>query len=180
LTKNVKRMAIQVSWGVQLNKALSDFGRDLKSWFVTSIGFILLEVVEVGGGTTGLFTSLADFTQRTRELEKERRSMFRPYVFMPYIGSILTIISTVLIVSLMTTQLNSLTSGNSGIVTVNTADSKVLTDVMLMAAVFQGWVMGMVGGKMAEWSLGAGYKHATIIASICLVTAYALITYVKF
>lgn len=180
LSKNVRRMAIQVSWGVQLSKVLSDFGKDLKSWFVTSIGFILLEVVEVGGGTTGLFNSLADFTQRTRELEKERKSMFRPYVFMPYIGSILTIISTVLIVSLMTTQLNSLSSGQSGIVTVNNSDSKTLTDVMLMAAVFQGWVMGMVGGKMAEWSLGAGYKHATIIALICLVTAYALITYVKF
>lgn len=180
LTKSIKRMAIQISWGVQLTKVLSDFGKDLKSWFVTSIAFILLEVVEVGGGTTGLFNSLADFTQRTRELEKERRSMFRPYVFMPYIGSILTIISTVLIVSLMTTQLNSLSSGQSGIVTVNNSDSKTLTDVMLMAAVFQGWVMGMVGGKMAEWSLGAGYKHATIIALICLVTAYVLITYVKF
>jgi archaeal flagellar protein FlaJ len=180
LTKNIQRMATQVSWGVPLSKILSDFGKDLKSWFVTSIGFILLEVVEVGGGTTGLFTSLADFTQRTRELEKERRSMFRPYVFMPYIGAVLTVVSTVLIVSLMTTQLNSLTGGASGIVTVKNTDSKALTDVMLMGAVFQGWIMGIVGGKMAEWSLGAGYKHATILAVLCLVTAHLLLTYVKF
>jgi len=54
-----------------LPKVLKDFGKDVNSWFVSSIGFILLEVVEIGGGTTGLFTSLADFTQRSRELEKE-------------------------------------------------------------------------------------------------------------
>jgi flagellar protein FlaJ len=180
LSKNVKRMATQVSWGVPLAKVLSDFGKDVNSWFVSSIGFILLEVVEIGGGTTGLFTSLADFTQRSRELEKERKSMFRPYIFMPYIGAVLTIASTVLIITLMTTQLNSLAANGTGIVTVRISDTKALTDVMLMAAVFQGWLMGIVGGKMAEWSIGAGYKHATALAVICLVTAYVIITYVKF
>jgi archaeal flagellar protein FlaJ len=180
LSTNVKRMATQVSWGVPLNKVLKDFGKDVNSWFVSSIGFILLEVVEVGGGTTGLFTALADFTQRTRELEKERRSMFRPYIFMPYIGAVLTIASTVLIITLMTTQLNSLAANGSGIVTVRVEDTKMLTDVMLMAAVLQGWLMGIVGGKMAEWSVGAGYKHATALAVICVVTAYLISNFVKF
>jgi flagellar protein FlaJ len=180
LSKNVKRMATQVSWGVPLNKVLKDFGKDVNSWFVSSIGFILLEVVEVGGGTTGLFTALADFTQRTKELEKERRSMFRPYIFMPYIGAVLTIASTVLIITLMTTQLNSLAANGSGIVTVRVEDTKMLTDVMLMAAVLQGWLMGIVGGKMAEWSVGAGYKHATALAVICVVTAYLISNFVKF
>jgi flagellar protein FlaJ len=179
LSSHVKRMATQVSWGVPLNKVLRDFGKDVNSWFVSSIGFILLEVVEVGGGTTGLFTALADFTQRTRELEKERKSMFRPYIFMPYIGAILTIASTVLIITLMTTQLNSLASNGSGIVTVRVEDTRTLTDVMLMAAVLQGWLMGIVGGKMAEWSVGAGYKHATALAIICVLTAYVIANYVK-
>ena len=106
--------------------------------------------------------------------------MFRPYIFMPYIGAVLTIASTVLIITLMTTQLNSLASNGTGIVTVRVADTEALTEVMLMAAVFQGWLMGIVGGKMAEWSIGAGYKHATALAIICLVTAYVISTYVKF
>jgi len=179
LSKYVQRMASQVSWGVPLNKVLQDFGKDLNSWFVVSIGFILLEVVEVGGGTVGLFGSLAEFTQRTKELEKERRTMFRPYVFMPYIGAILTVASTVFIITMMTTQLASLASkAGSSIVTVN-ADPKALTDVMLVAAIFQGWLMGIVGGKMAEWSIGAGYKHATILAAVCMITAYFIMSFVK-
>jgi len=180
LTKYVRRMATQVSWGVPLNKVLADFGKDLKSWYVRSIGFILLEVVEVGGGTVGLFGSLADFAQKTKELEKERRSMFRPYIFLPYIGAILTVATTVLIITMLTTQLAALTAQAAGtsIVKVNT-DPKELTEIMLLAAVFQGWMMGIVGGKMAEWSIGAGYKHATALAVISLITAYFIATFVR-
>jgi archaeal flagellar protein FlaJ len=180
LSKYVQRMATQVSWGVPLGKVLSDFGKDLKSWYVKSIGFILLEVVEVGGGTVGLFGSLAEFSQKTKELDKERRSMFRPYIFLPYIGAILTVATTVLIITMLTTQLAALTAQANGtsIVQVNT-DPQVLTEIMLMAAVFQGWMMGIVGGKMAEWSIGAGYKHATALAVICLITAYFVATFVK-
>ena len=131
------------------------------------------KVVEIGGGTTTLFNSLADFTQRTRELEKERRTLFRPYIFLPYIGAVLTIASTVLIVSMMNTQLASIASGGTGIVQVQT-DTRTLSDVMLTAAVFQGWLMGMVGGKMAEWSIGSGYKHASILVVVCLLTVYLI------
>jgi flagellar protein FlaJ len=180
LTKYVQRMATQLSWGVPLHKVLSDFGKDLRSWYVKSIGFILLEVVEVGGGTVGLFGSLAEFSQKTKELDKERRSLFRPYIFLPYIGAVLTVATTVLIITMLTTQLTALTAGSdgTGIVQINT-DPKVLTDVMLLAAVFQSWMMGIVGGKMAEWSVGAGYKHATALAAISLITAYFIATYVK-
>ena len=113
-------------------------------------------------------------------LEKERKSMFRPYLFMPYIGALLTVISTVLIISMMNNQLHNLTSKVSGtfIVAIN-PDTSTLTNVMLIAAIFQGWLMGIVGGKMAEWSIGAGYKHATILVLICLVAAYVIPTFVK-
>jgi flagellar protein FlaJ len=173
LSKYVKRMASQVSWGVPLNKVLKDFGKDLHSWFVVSIGFILLEVVEVGGGTTGLFNSLADFTQRSRDLEKERKSMFRPYIFLPYIGAVLTIASTVLIITMMTSQLAALAPESTGIVKIN-KDTGMLMEVMMTAAIFQGWLMGLVGGKMSEWSIGAGYKHASALVAICLATVYLI------
>jgi len=178
LTTQINRMSTQLSWGVPLSKVLEDLGKGVNSWFVSAVGFILLEVVEVGGGTAGLFNSMADFTQRSRELEKERTTLFRPYIFMPYIGAVLTVASTVLIISLLTSQLSTLASQGTGIVSVRT-DTKTLTEVMLMAAIFQGWMMGIVGGKMAEQSLGAGYKHATLLAVISMITVYVVTNYIK-
>ncbi|MFQ5941302.1 MAG: type II secretion system F family protein [Nitrososphaerales archaeon] len=179
LSKSVQRMANQVSWGVPLSKVMQDFGKDVKSWFVKSIGFILLEVVEIGGGTVTLFTSLGDFTQRSKELEKERKSMFRPYIFIPYFGAILTIVATVMIIFMMTEQISTLTEGQgTGIVSVAT-DVDDLTDAMFMAVLFQAWMMGLVAGKMGEWSLAAGYKHATALAVIGVLTIYMLLYFVK-
>jgi flagellar protein FlaJ len=179
LSKYIQRMASQVSWGVPLSKVLKDFGDGLHSWFVTSIGFILLEVVEVGGATTGLFNSLAEFTQKTRDLEKERRSLFKPYIFMPYIGAILTIISTVLIINMVSTQLTKIggTTG-TGVVHVN-ADTSTLSNIMMMATMFQSWTMGIVAGKMGEWSVAAGYKHASALASIGLITIFVFTNFIK-
>jgi flagellar protein FlaJ len=178
LSKYVRRMATQVSWGVPLSKVLNDFGKDLNSWYVRSIGFILVEVVEVGGGTVGLFGSLAEFTQKTKELDKERKSMFRPYVFMPYIGAILMVATTVFIISMMSSQISDLASrgGGTSIIQVN-SNPEELIEVMLLAAIFQGWTMGLVGGKMGEWSIGAGYKHATILAVISMLTVYGIMTF---
>ncbi|MFQ5970334.1 MAG: type II secretion system F family protein [Nitrososphaerales archaeon] len=178
LSKSVKRMANQVSWGVPLTKVMQDFGKDVKSWFVKSIGFIMLEVVEIGGGTVALFSSLADFTQRTKELEKERKSMFKPYIFIPYFGAILTIVAVVMIINMMTGEIASL-AGETGTGIVRlTTDIEALTETMFMAVIFQAWMMGLVAGKMGEWSLAAGYKHASALAIIGLLTIYAILAFV--
>jgi len=180
LSKSVQRMANQVSWGVPLTKVMADFGKEVKSWFVRSIGFIMLEVVEIGGGTASMFTSLADFTQRSKELEKERKVMFRSYIFIPYFGAILTIVSTVMIINLMTGQIQELAGQTgTGIVSIAT-DVESLTETMFLAVIFQAWIMGIVAGKMGEWSIAAGYKHATALALIGVITIYLIQVFVNF
>jgi flagellar protein FlaJ len=179
LSKSVRRMANQVSWGVPLTKVMADFGKDMRSWFVKSIGFIMLEVVEIGGGTSSMFGSLADFTQRSKELEKERKTMFRSYIFIPYFGAILTIVSTVIIIHMMTGQITSLAGQTgTGIVSLAT-DVEGLKEAMFMAVIFQAWMMGIVAGKMGEWSVAAGYKHATALALIGVLTIYAIQMFVS-
>jgi flagellar protein FlaJ len=125
---------------------------------------------------TAVFLTVTILLQ-TALLEKERKSMFKPYIFLPYIGAVLTIASTVLIITMMTTQLAAIAPKGTSIVQVNT-DTGMLMDVMINAAIFQGWLMGLVGGKMAEGSLGAGYKHAAALAAICLLTVFMITAFV--
>ncbi len=179
LSKSIKRMSNQLSWGVPLSKVMGDLGKDVKSWFVRSIGFLMLEVIEIGGGTAGMFNSLAEFAQRSKELEKERKSMFRPYIFIPYFGAILTIVSTVVIMYMLTNQISSLTQGTGTGIVLITADISQLTNVMFMATIFQAWTMGLVAGKMGEWSVAAGFKHATALSLIGLLTIYMILSFYK-
>ena len=170
LSRSIKRMANQLSWGVPLSKVMQDFGKDVNSWF------IMLEVVETGGGTTMLFNNLAEFAQKSKELERERRSMFRPYIFLPYFGAILTIVSTVVIINMITGQISSLTEQTNTNITLFTTNTTAVREIMLTATIFQAWTMGLVAGKMGEWSLAAGYKHATILALAGIITIYMVET----
>ena len=63
--------------------------------------FLLLEVVDVGGGSPKLFIGLAEFTERMNRINKERRSQVRTYLIVPYIGAVLIIITTALMVYLL-------------------------------------------------------------------------------
>ncbi|MGQ9469808.1 MAG: type II secretion system F family protein, partial [Nitrososphaerales archaeon] len=79
LTNYVKTMSAQLSWGVPLRRVMINFSRSVRSWLVRAVAFLLLEVVDVGGGTVKMFGSLADFSQRMSEIEKEKRAALRPY-----------------------------------------------------------------------------------------------------
>jgi hypothetical protein len=80
---------------------------------------------------------------------------------------------------MMTGQISSLAgSTGTGIVSLGT-DVESLTDAMFMAVIFQAWMMGIVAGKMGEWSIAAGYKHATALALIGVVTIYMILSFVS-
>ena len=73
---------------------LQNFGAAVKSWLTRAMAFLLLEVVDVGGGSTKMFTDLADFTEKNAQLQQERRSMVKPYIMIPYIGAIMVVATT--------------------------------------------------------------------------------------
>ena len=70
------------------------FPRQVKSWVAKAMAFLLLEVVDVGGGSPRMFTNLADFTEKNAQLERERRSMIKPYLMIPYVGAIMVVATT--------------------------------------------------------------------------------------
>ena len=48
-----------------------------------------------------MFIGLAEFTEKTAQLNRERRSQVRPYVIIPYVGAILIVVTTALMLYLL-------------------------------------------------------------------------------
>ena len=94
LSVYIKRISSQLSWGTPMRTVLQNFGAVVKSWLTRAMTFLLLEVVDVGGGSSKMFTDLADFTEKNAQLQKERRSMVKPYIMIPYIGAIMVVATT--------------------------------------------------------------------------------------
>ena len=79
-----------------------DFLHRTRSWMVQIVMFLLVETIDVGGGTIAMIESLARFNNLTQEVEKEKKMSVRPYVMMPYLASILLVATTIMMMGLTT------------------------------------------------------------------------------
>lgn len=169
LSRHVKRMSSQLSWGVSLRQVISTFVSGVKSWLTREAGMLLMEVVDAGGGTVRSFTDMADFTRKVNDLESEKRSSLRPYIFIMYFSSIMVVVTTLIMVYFVSTPFNLSVAGRAA------QPTKVdlgTTNILLTIAAVESWVIGIVAGKMGEGSTADGFKHALILVVIGLASVY--------
>jgi flagellar protein FlaJ len=163
LSKHVKKMGAQLSWGVSLSKVISTFTAGVGSWVTRAIGTLLIEVVDVGGGTIRSFSEMAEFTRNINEMESERRTALRPFVYITYIAGVMVIITTFIMVYLLAAP--AATGFSTSTPTVNPAT----IDLLLTTAVFDSFVIGIVAGKMGESGLSDGFKHGIALVVVSLI-----------
>jgi len=85
LSKEVKKMANQISWGMPVNKVLDQFIDRVKSSKKLFMSLkILRESYLTGGEIISTLNSVADNLTQLNEIEKERRSILNQYVVLVY------------------------------------------------------------------------------------------------
>ena len=171
LSVHVKKISHQLSWGIPIRRVLENFKNSVHSWLTQAMAFLLLEVVEVGGGSPEMFETLAEFTEKNRILDSERKSQVRPYIIVPYIGAVLVVVTTALMVSLLAGSGLSIATGGNNAPFVSPV-TNAATGVLLTASIFQAWIMGLVAGKMGELNVSDGFKHATFLVAISIITVF--------
>ena len=162
-SKELNRIAAKISWGVSVKKVLFDFVRKTKSWMSQIVMFLLMEAIDVGGGTIAMVESLAKFNMMTREVEKEKKASLRPYVLVPYFAAVLLVATT-----LMMLTFTDITTGIGGTVARDLSSIKMLFTTSLMIHCY---LIGLVAGKISEESIAAGFKHAVLLVIIAVIAA---------
>ena len=163
-TKELRKISSEISWGIPVKKVMMDFLHRTRSWMVQIVMFLLVETIDVGGGTIAMVESLARFNNMTQEVEKEKKMSVRPYVMMPYLASILLVATTVMMMGLTT---GITVPGAETVV----QDNSLKETVFMTAVIFNSYLIGIVAGKISEESVGAGFKHSAILVLISIIAA---------
>jgi len=166
-TKELRKISSEISWGIPLKKVIMDFLKRTKSWMTQLVMFLLVETIDVGGGTIEMIESLARFNSLTQEVEKEKRMSVRPYVMMPYLASILLVATTIMMMSFTTGTLTVGMPGQSS----TPKDYSMMKTIFMTSVIFHSYLIGIVGGKISEESVAAGFKHGTILVVVALAAA---------
>ncbi len=166
-SKHLKKITAELSWGIPLRKVFMDFVRRTKSWTTQIVMFLLVETVDVGGGTIAMIESLARFCTTTQEVDREKKMAVKPYIMMPYFAALMLVATTVMMLT-FTTQTVSLAapgSSTSGI------DIGALMVIFSTSVIIHSYLIGLVGGKISEESVAAGFKHSALLTIIAIIAA---------
>lgn len=173
-SKELQNISSQLSWGIPLRRVFTEFMKRTKSWLAQLVLFLLVEAIDVGGGTIGMIESLTRFNNMTQDVEKEKRMNSRPYTIIPYFAAIMLVSTTLLTLLFVgkTVSLAQETTGSFDLASISTTFT-----VSVIAHVF---MIGLVAGKISEESVAAGFKHSALLVIITLVASVLVPQLVSF
>ncbi|MFP3984953.1 MAG: type II secretion system F family protein [Candidatus Bathyarchaeia archaeon] len=166
-SKPLKKITAELSWGVSLRKVFMDFVRQTKSWTTQIIMFLLVEAIDVGGGTVAMIESLAKFGTTTQEVEREKKMAVKPYIILPYFAALMLVATTIMMLTFTTQTVGLVGTGGPA----SAVDLDTLLVIFSTSVIIHSYLIGIVGGKISEESIAAGFKHAALLTIIAIVAA---------
>ncbi|MCJ7635546.1 type II secretion system F family protein [Candidatus Bathyarchaeota archaeon] len=155
-SSHLKRMSLKLSWGNSFRSIYEEFGKSVKNWLALINVYLLIDTIEVGGGTEGSLETLAEFSESSRNLENEKRSLLMPLLIVPYMGGGMLIATTVMFLQFFT----ALPGLSIQYVT--------LYRILLTPLILHCFLLGIVTGKVVSGRASSGFKHALFMLIVAI------------
>ncbi|MCD6504396.1 type II secretion system F family protein [Candidatus Bathyarchaeota archaeon] len=170
-SKYLRVINSKLKWGFSLHQIFEDVRSQIRSWLSQITIYLLVDTIEVGGGTEKSLDTLATFAESINLMEKERKSYLIPLILVAYMGSILLTVTILIFIQLFK-------GGVTGFVSVPYI---TLARILLTPLIFHSFMIGIVTGKIVSGRVSAGFLHAFImvlcsIAAIWLASNYSLMS----
>ncbi|HXQ92658.1 MAG TPA: type II secretion system F family protein [Nitrososphaerales archaeon] len=172
ITTFVKTAAKQMNIGFTFEQALQSMGRSIGSPLAGRYIDLVIQASYAGGSVSNLIQNAAIDMGNFLTIEKEKKSGLSQYTVVLYMGQIVLIVLSAILVVQFIPQLVEITKvGSAGLGNfLGTADiANVTIERNLFFLVFlNGLFGGLVIGKISEGKVKAGLKHSIILIIIAL------------
>lgn len=159
-SRHLRIVARQLRWGQPIRVIYETLKRRISSWFALINLYLLVDAIEIGGGSPETLETMARFGEMQASLEKEKMAALRPLIIMPYIGAALMVFSAIVMINFMRSAVMSIARA--------TIPFTQILVTIVPALVFQSYIMGIVTGKISTGNVSAGFRHAIILTLIAM------------
>jgi len=163
LTKEIKRVVAQLSWGATLDEALRGFADRADTPSTRRTTLLLLEASRSGGNIQEILEAIYDHTNTLDMVERERKSRIRPFIWISYMAFAIFVGVGILIFKIFFSQIAQVWAGAGTGLFAQPIDIDAVTRVFFHMAIIEAFVGGLIAGKMGDGSVGAGLKHALVL-----------------
>ena len=161
-------IANKLEWGIPLSNIFETLQKDIKNFQVLVSFRILFEIISSGGGNVNTLDSLADASEKIREITKTKRDMLQPYVMVGFMLITITGFTTLLTIDSFS-DINKeknhyqLTNAQGSGQTTN------LLDMVSVAIIAQAWLAGLFIGKITKGAYSGGFMYSMLLTVISMV-----------
>jgi len=172
LSDEVKKLTVQMSWGLSFEDALKGFRNRINSSIVNRFCTLVLEASRSGGQIRKVFTATAGFMEDMRQMDKETSSQMKPYVIVVYAAFFVFAFTSVILVRSFFAPLQGLPQILSPL---NIGGIGDLKDFFYRTMLISALVGGLMAGKIGERRVAGGLKHSIVLMIVGYVIFYFLI-----
>ena len=163
LSDEVKKLTVQMAWGVSFEQALINFKERINSPIVNRFCALVLEASRSGGTIKKVFTATSGFMEEMNDMDKETSAQMKPYIIVIYAAFGVFIVTGILLVRSFLAPMQGAPEIMSQVSVGSTSGLKnFFYEDMLVSAV----TGGLMAGKLGERRVAGGLKHAIILSIV--------------
>jgi len=165
LKDELRTLVSQMSWGMNLNEALTELSKRVDLPLVKRATVLISEASTYGGDLSEIFEATARYVESVNTWRLRRRMQTLPYVGIFYFSVVLFLFIIILLSTMIFIPISQL--AQSGIPFMRPVlDPLQARRVFMHASLLESLFGGILAGKISEDSYVDGLKHAMILAVI--------------
>ena len=187
LTQELKNLRAKISWGIGIQETFESVAKSMGTLLSRRVFLLILVAVKSGGKIQEMLEMVQKHVTELQNLEKDRKTAMRPYVFTIYIAFIVFLATTTILVNSFFTEIATLQTDlerkseeldvNLGqFATVLGIDISAIKNILFHMSIVEALFAGIVSGKIGEGSFGAGIKHVVILIIITMVVFLGVVS----
>jgi flagellar protein FlaJ len=172
LTPELQKMSSQLSWGISVNEALTNFAKRINTHSVKRMVVTINKALEIGGNTAAVFEAAAKEIDQAKQVEQQRKaemSLYSIVIFISYFVflAVIIIINTTIFQAFLDLQ-GKLAPGaaGAGFVPVSKIDPYTLKSTFFAFILVQSIGGGLLGGFMMDGKLSSGVRFGFALVLI--------------
>jgi flagellar protein FlaJ len=170
LSKELRRMKAQLSWGIPLDGVIGSELKRLESRLAQRTFGVLQEANRAGGKVEEMLEAIQHHTLELHQIEKEVRTSLRPYTMTTYMAVLVFLGIAILLVNTLFDGLissgNAPTGGPVAFAGLRGISLSTIKSAFLQIALVEAVIGGLGAGKLGEASFAAGFKHVIVLLTL--------------
>lgn len=170
LTKELKRMSSQLSWGISVKEALNNFAKRINTDMIKRMSITVNRALEIGGNTPSVFNAAAKEIDQAKRVEQQRRAEMSMYSIVIFISffvflAVILIIDNTIFQAIFDLQ-DQMAGQAIGNLRIAQIDHNLLKYTFFSFVMVQSIGGGLLGGFMMDGRLSSGVRFGFVLVLV--------------